>query len=61
MPPWLQWLSASLPATHFTAIARGIFLKGVGWEILWPNVSALLVMGALASVLAYARFRKKLG
>jgi ABC-2 type transport system permease protein len=61
MPPWLQWLSASLPATHFTAIARGIFLKGVSWEVLWPNVSALLAMGALTSVLAYARFRKKLG
>lgn len=61
MPLWLQWLSASLPATHFTAIARGIFLKGVGWEILWPNVLALLAMGALTSALAYVRFRKKLG
>ncbi len=61
MPLWLQWLSASLPATHFTAIARGIFLKGVGWEVLWPNALALLVMGALTSVLAYVRFRKKLG
>jgi ABC-2 type transport system permease protein len=61
MPLWLQWLSASLPATHFTAIARGIFLKGIGWEILWPNVLALLAIGALTSALAYARFRKKLG
>jgi ABC-2 type transport system permease protein len=61
MPLWLQWLSASLPATHFTAIARGIFLKGVGWEALWPNVLALLGMGALMSGLAYARFRKRLG
>jgi ABC-2 type transport system permease protein len=61
MPQWLQWLSASLPATHFTAIARGIFLKGVGWDILWPNVLALLAMGTLTSMLAYTRFRKKLG
>jgi len=61
MPLWLQWLSASLPATHFTAIARGIFLKGVGWEVLWPNVLALLAMGTLTSMLAYVRFRKKLG
>jgi ABC-2 type transport system permease protein len=61
MPVWLQRLSASLPATHFTAIARGIFLKGVGWEVLWPNVMALLAMGSLTSVLAYMRFRKKLG
>lgn len=61
MPLWLQWFSASLPATHFTAIARGVFLKGVGWEVLWPNATALLAMGALMSGLTYARFRKKVG
>lgn len=60
MPPWLQWVSALLPATHFTEIARGIFLKGVGWEVLWPNAAMLLAMGGLMSGLAYVRFQKKL-
>jgi len=61
MPLWLQWLSAIQPATHFTVIARGIFLKGVGWQALWPNGLALLVQSMMMSTLAYARFRKKLG
>jgi ABC-2 type transport system permease protein len=61
MPRWLQGVSTLLPATHFTAIARGILLKGVGWDILWPNALMLLAMGGLMSGLAYVRFQKKLG
>jgi ABC-2 type transport system permease protein len=60
MPAWLQWQSALLPATHFTTIARGIFLKGVGWDIFWPNVLMMLTPGVVMSVLAYLRFQKKL-
>jgi ABC-2 type transport system permease protein len=60
MPVWLQWLSALQPATHFTVVARGVFLKGVGWDVLWPNGLALLAMGVVMSALAYARFQKKL-
>jgi ABC-2 type transport system permease protein len=61
MPGWLQGIAALLPVTHFNAIARGIFLKGVGWQILWPNALAMLAMGVVMSVLAYTRFRKKVG
>jgi ABC-2 type transport system permease protein len=61
MPTWLQQQSALLPATHFTTIARGIFLKGVGWEVLWPHVLTLFAMGTVMSMLAYVRFQKKLG
>jgi ABC-2 type transport system permease protein len=61
MPAWLQGLSALLPVTHFNAIARGIFLKGVGWQALWPNALAMLAMGVVMSGLAYTRFRKKVG
>jgi ABC-2 type transport system permease protein len=61
MPAWLQGLSALLPVTHFNVIARGIFLKGVGWQVLWPNALAMLAMGIVMSVLAYARFQKKVG
>lgn len=61
MPAWLQWLAAAMPATHFTVIARGIFLKDVGLAALWPNALALLLTGAAMSVLAYLRFQKRLG
>jgi ABC-2 type transport system permease protein len=60
MPTWLQWLSATQPATHFTAIARGIFLKGVGWDVVWPSGLILLAQGTVMSALAYLRFQKKL-
>lgn len=61
MPAWLQQQSALLPATHFTAIARGIFLKGVGWAVLWPHVLTLFTIGMVMLGLAYLRFQKKLG
>jgi ABC-2 type transport system permease protein len=61
MPGWLQQQSALMPATHFVVIARGIFLKGVGWKVLWPNTLALFVTGGVMSMLAYLRFQKKLG
>jgi ABC-2 type transport system permease protein len=61
MPAWLQQESALMPATHFTAIARGIFLKGVGWQVLWPSTLTLLLTGVIMSGLAYLRFQKKLG
>jgi ABC-2 type transport system permease protein len=60
MPGWLQQQSAIMPATHLTVIARGIFLKGVGWEVLWPNTMVLFVTGVVMSTLAYLRFQKKL-
>jgi ABC-2 type transport system permease protein len=61
MPVWLRWLAAAQPATHFTAISRGVLLKGVGWDVLWPNALALSAMGLVMSGLAYVRFRKRVG
>jgi ABC-2 type transport system permease protein len=60
MPTWLQWLSTMQPATHFTVIARAIFLKGVGWDVVSLNGLILLTQGVVMTVLAYLRFRKKL-
>ena len=41
-------------------ILRGIFLKGVGIEVLWPQMAALLVLGAATLAVAARRFRKTL-
>jgi ABC-2 type transport system permease protein len=60
MPGWLQIEAAFLPATHFTIIARGILLKGVGWDALWPNAMVMVGVSVVMSWLAYLRFRKKL-
>jgi ABC-2 type transport system permease protein len=58
MPPWIQWFTYLNPLRYFLIIVRGIFLKGIGIEILWPQMMALTVLGAALLLLASQRFRK---
>jgi len=60
MPPVIQWLTYLNPLRYFLVIIRGIFLKGVGLHILWPQMVALAVMGVLTLWLASRRFHKTL-
>jgi ABC-2 type transport system permease protein len=45
MPLALQWFANLVPAYHWLRILRGILLKGVGLEVLWPHVLALVILG----------------
>lgn len=60
MPEVFQWLSLADPLRHFLVIIRGVFLKGVGLGVLWPELVALLAMGVVVMTFAVSRFRKKL-
>jgi ABC-2 type transport system permease protein len=40
-------------------IVRGIFLKGIGLEVLWPQAAALATWGAAMLTLAVLRSRKQ--
>ena len=60
MPPPVQWLTYLNPLRYFLVIIRGIFLKGVGVEILWPQMAALAVMGVAMLWLVSKRFHKTL-
>jgi ABC-2 type transport system permease protein len=60
MPEVVQWLTYLNPLRYFLVIIRGIFLKGVGFSILWPHLGALAVMGVITLWLASKRFRKTL-
>ncbi|MFM9079270.1 MAG: ABC transporter permease [Opitutaceae bacterium] len=60
MPEAFQWLSLADPLRYFLVIIRGVFLKGVGVEVLWPELTALLVMGVTMMTFAVSRFRKTL-
>ncbi len=60
MPPVIQWFTYLNPLRYFLVIIRGIFLKGVGLDILWPQMGALAVMGVLTLWLASRRFHKTL-
>lgn len=60
MPGWLQAISLAVPARYFVVITRGIFLKGVGFGVLWPQALGLAVFTTVALVLAVRAFRKEL-
>jgi ABC-2 type transport system permease protein len=49
-----------MPNKHYTAIVRGIMLKGSGLADLWPQVVALGILGAILYTLAATRLRKRL-
>ncbi|MBM4305699.1 MAG: ABC transporter permease [Deltaproteobacteria bacterium] len=60
MPEWLQYLTYINPLRYFLVIIRGTFLKGIGLEVLWPQMLALAVLGGLMITLSSMRFRKRL-
>ena len=60
MPDPVQWITYLNPMRYFLVIIRGIFLKGVGSRILWPQMAALAGMGLLTLWLSSKRFRKTL-
>jgi ABC-2 type transport system permease protein len=60
MPVVVQWLSHLNPLRYFLVIIRGIFLKGTGMAVLWPQFVALAVLGSVVFTLAVMRFRKRL-
>ena len=49
-----------MPLRYFMEIVRGIFLKGVGVSVLWPQMVAMAVYGVAVLGLSAARFRKRL-
>jgi ABC-2 type transport system permease protein len=51
MPTALQYLTYIVPARYLIAIMRGIFMKGIGLEILWLD-ALLLFVYALAMIAA---------
>jgi ABC-2 type transport system permease protein len=60
MPPALQAVTYLFPARYFVAITRGIFLKGVGLDVLWVPTACLLVYGVAGLGLAWRAFQKRI-
>jgi len=48
------------PLRYLVVIIRGIFLKGIGIEILWPQLLALFILGLVTLTIAVNRFKKTL-
>src|SRR5215469_7342335 len=60
MPLVVQYLTYLDPLRYFMEVVRGIFLKGVGLEVLWPKLLAMAIYGVSVLGLSAMRFRKKL-
>ena len=60
MPHWMQLVSYANPLRYFLVVVRATYLKGVGMEILWPQMAAMAGLGALLLTAAILRFHKAL-
>ena len=60
MPTALQWFTNLDPLRFFLIVLRGTFIKGVGLEVLWPQMVAMAILGAATLTLATLRFHKTL-
>jgi ABC-2 type transport system permease protein len=60
MPPAVQVLTLVNPLRYFLVIIRGIFLKGNGPALLWPQMLALLLLGTAVFTVSTLRFKKRL-
>ena len=59
MPVVIQFLALFVPARYFIEIIKGIFLKGIGLEILWFDLLLLVVYGAAMFYFATKKLRQK--
>jgi ABC-2 type transport system permease protein len=60
MPQWLQYLTYASPLRYFLIVLRGTYLKGVGMDILWPQMLAMFGLGLGLLTVAMLRFHKAL-
>ena len=60
MPETAQWISEYWPTTQFMTFAQNILLRGAGFEVVWPQMVAMTISGALFLGFALLRFRKML-
>jgi len=60
MPEPIQYLTYLNPVRYFIEIVRGLFLKGSGVSVLWPQMLALAIFGVVILSLSAMRFRKRL-
>jgi ABC-2 type transport system permease protein len=60
MPQVLQWLTYISPLRYYVDVTLGIFLKGVGLEVLWPQTVALAALGIVFLVTSVFQLRRSL-
>jgi len=61
MPPVVRGITHIIPARYFVTVVKGIFLRGVGLEVLWHDALFLLVFAVVVLAIAIRATRKRLG
>jgi ABC-2 type transport system permease protein len=60
MPQWVQYITYVNPLRYFMDIVRGVFLKGAGLDVLWPQMLMLGAFGVVILTFSALRFHKRL-
>ena len=60
MPETIQPVTYIIPLRYFLVIVRGIFMKGIGLDVFWPDALALLACGVTILTVATLRSSKRL-
>ncbi|HVP51573.1 MAG TPA: ABC transporter permease [Terriglobales bacterium] len=60
MPRFVQWLTYLDPLRYLLIVLRGTYLKGIGLDVLWPQMAAMAALGGLLLTISVLRFRKSL-
>jgi ABC-2 type transport system permease protein len=61
MPQVFQWITYAVPLRYYVTVLRGVFLKGVGLDVLWPQGLAMLGLATVILGFARLRYRVRLG
>ncbi|MGD0499111.1 MAG: ABC transporter permease [Bryobacteraceae bacterium] len=59
MPKWIQVISIVVPSRYFITILKAVFLKGVGLEILWPQLVYLLLFAGIVFLRAVRKMNQR--
>jgi ABC-2 type transport system permease protein len=60
MPTFFWYVAQIFPTTWLIDAARGVILRGAGWQELWIHSTVLWSMGIVSFILAAMKFRKRL-
>ena len=60
MPRFLQYVTYVVPLRYYLNILRGVITKGVGYSVLWPEITGLAIIGLIAMIASLKTFRTTL-
>jgi ABC-2 type transport system permease protein len=60
MPPLLQKMTYANPLRHIMVLLRSVYLKGAGFDVLWPEIAALAGFAVVLLTISVLRFHKSL-